>query len=170
MRTQITLALAAAAALAAGVVSATPALADSSVGTGAMGGNGYRIEAHAWKDPGNASPHWQTSAWTFHGSALQSVTRIRDTADLYSNGGGFTYTCSVGFSGQNPTGSCSTTGSISTNHATLWWENGNTYESEVGGQMMTSWNTLTTKVCATASAYSQPLGIHGTASTCVGWG
>jgi hypothetical protein len=164
MKLSITIALSALTGLGMlGTAALAPvASADNSTATAPMG-SGHHIEARAWKDPGNNNPHFATSAWTYNGSALWNVTWIKDTADLYSTGGGITVTCSTD-------GKCGATGSVSPNHVSMYWQNGNTDESEVGGQILTSWNTLTTKVCSTGSAYSQALGLHGQVTTCAGWG
>jgi hypothetical protein len=149
---------------------APTAFAQNSTSDSTMSPN-YYIEARIWKDFGNGDPtHWSTSAWTYHGAALQSMTRIRDTATIqvWGGSGNFSSTCSVGFSGENPTGSCNSTASASSWVQTFYWENGNTYESDLNGVSHPTFGTYWMKVCSAASAYSQPLGIHGTTTACVG--
>ena len=147
---------------------ATTASADNSSSTSPMSPT-YTIVANVYKDWGLPhSTRWTTSAWTYHGAAVQSMDRIRDTVHLSSSVGSFTWTCSVGFTGENPTGSCSGTPSVRTQSTTFYWENGNTYESDLNGYMTLDWYTTWDQVCATASAYSSRLGIHGQTQACVG--
>jgi len=129
----------------------------------------YRIEARIWKNPGNPNPtRWATSAWTYHGAALQSMTRIRNTATIQSWGGSFTFSCTVGVTGTEPTGNCTGNGSVVTDNQTLWWENGNIYESDINGVVYPNFGVYWLKICSAASAYSRPLGIHGYTQACVG--
>jgi hypothetical protein len=144
------------------------ASADNATATSPMAPT-YTIQAHVYKDWGiPRTTRWVTSAWTYHGAARQSMTRIRDTTTLASSVGTFTWSCSVGLSGESPTGNCTGTPGSGTYSTTLYWENGNTYESDINGYMYLSWNTTWDQVCASASAYSSPLGIHGNTSACVG--
>jgi hypothetical protein len=142
---------------------ATNAWADNATATAPFG-SGRHIEARAWKDPGNWSPHWATSAWAYHGSALWRVTWIKNTADLYSTGASITVTCSTDKK-------CGATGSLTGNKVTVTWQNDNAYESDMGGQMVTNGIVVATKVCSSAVGYSQPLGLHSNIATaCAGWG
>jgi hypothetical protein len=161
--TKIVCAAAAGVALATAVPLASTAWADNATSTAPFGA-GRHIEARAWKEPGNWSPHWATSAWSYHGSALWSVTWIKNTADLYSTGATITVTCSTDKT-------CNASGSLTGNKVTMWWQNDGTYESDLGGQMVTNGVVVATKVCSSAIGYSQPLGLRSNIATaCAGWG
>jgi hypothetical protein len=151
------------AALAVAAPLAPSARADNATATAPFG-RGRHIEARAWKEPGNWSPHWATSAWSYHGAALWSVTWIKNTADLYSTGATITVTCST-------ERRCDATGSLTGNKVTVYWQNGNAYVSDMGGRMVTNGIVVATKVCSSAVGYSQPLGLHSNIATaCAGWG
>ncbi|HEY6797716.1 MAG TPA: hypothetical protein VI248_23825 [Kineosporiaceae bacterium] len=154
----------ASAALVAGLALSAPAAwADNATATAPFG-SGRHIEARVWKDKGNLSPHWTTSAWAYHGSALWKVTWIKNTADLYSTGASITVSCSTDKK-------CTATGSLTGNHVSLWWQNGDSDESDLGGQMQVNGLVVATKACSSAVGYSQPLGLHSNVATaCVGWG
>ena len=154
---------------AAAVFSVTStAVAQNATQDSAMAPN-YTIEARVYKDWGVAHPtHWTTSVWAYHGAALQSMTRIRDTTTMASSVGSFTFTCQVGLSTGGPTGNCTGNASAPTYNASVYWENGGTYESDLVGVMNPQWNTTWEQVCSNASAYSSSLGIHGTTQACIG--
>ena len=169
-RTITALRLAVAACTVAGAVLATAPLATAENATkDAAMSPGYTIEARVYKDWGVAHPtKWVTSAWTYHGAAFQSMTRIRNTATLASSVGTFTWSCSVGVSTGGPEGNCTGTPNVSTYSTSQYWENGNTYEADLNGYMYPSWNTTWEQVCSIASASSSSLGIHGQSQACVG--
>lgn len=150
---------------------APAASADNSTADSSMGSN-YYIEARIWKDPGNGNPtHWATSAWTYHGAALQSMSWIKDVATIqvWGGSGNFQSQCSVGFTGENPSGSCNSTQSASSWVQTFTWTNRNTYESDLNGVSEPTFGTYWMKVCSQASAYNSRLGLHGGPTTaCVG--
>lgn len=145
------------------LASGGPASAESSTGTSAMTPN-YTIEARVNKDAGVLHPtHWTTSTWTFHGAALQRMSTIQDTTNIWSTGGTMTVTCTTG--GANP---CSATGSTWTSQKTISWTNGNAYVSDLTGQINPEWTVFWLRVCNDGYAYSSALGIKGVASACVG--
>lgn len=148
---------------------APAALAQNSTVDATMTPN-YYVEARIYKDLGNGDPtHWSTSAWTYHGAAVQRMTRIRDTATVQVWGGsGFSGSCSSGFSGETPSFSCQNNYNTTSSTESMYWENGNTYESDLSGVVHPTYGTYWMKVCSIASAYSSPLGIHGSVTACVG--
>ena len=137
--------------------------ADNSTVTGPFG-SGRHIEVRVWKAPGNASPGFQTSVWTYNGAALWRVDTVTDTTTLYAN------TCcgwGASFSKDGVSGSLST-GSTS---IPISWTNNNAYEAQISGNFdNNAFNTISTKVCARGSAYSSALGVNSSQpSTCAGW-
>lgn len=157
------------AAVAASGALAAPALAQNSTVDSTMSGT-YYIEARIWKDAGNGDPtHFATSAWTYHGAALQKMTWIKNVATIQVWGGsGMSGSCTLGGSDTGANGSCTSNWSTTSSTETLTWENGNAYESETSGLVHPTFGTYWMKVCSNASAYSAPLGIHGNTTACVG--
>jgi hypothetical protein len=146
------------------------ASAQSATDTRPMAPN-YTIEARVWKDFGNPNPtHWSTSTWTFHGAALQSMSRIKDSTRITSSSPLTSASCSVGVDTGNPSGNCSLTPVTNTSDVTYTWENGNTYISDLNGTVYNNfWLGIGwIKVCNAGSAYSSRLGIKGNALACVG--
>jgi hypothetical protein len=146
------------------------ASAQSATDTRPMAPN-YTIEARVWKDFGNPNPtHWSSSTWTFHGSALQGMTRIKDSTRITSSSAMTTVSCSAGMETGKPTGNCNLTPVANTSDVTFNWENGNTYISDLNGTIYHNfWAGIGwIKVCNAGSAFSSSLGIKGNALACVG--
>lgn len=146
---------------------ALPASAESATQSGQMAPN-YFIEASVRKDFGNPSPtKWWSNATTYHGTAYQSMSWIKNTTHIHTSAPITAASCSAGSGGS----SCSATPTSSTQDREYSWTNQNSYLSDLNGDYYADfWLGIgEAQVCTTAEAYSDTLKIKGAAVVaCVG--
>lgn len=124
-------------------------------------GGGVSIQANAWEcNLWAKACDWKTSAKAYRGSRTQSMTWIKNQAQITGKGGSI----SIGAGGTG----VSASGSASSH--SFEWTNFDAWTSDLAGQARSGYLSLVwgIETCSHASAYHDGLGVKGTTSACAG--